>query len=126
MKIVGKTVQKGFTLVELIIVIVIVGILAAVAIPKLTSTSDQAYIGVQKSTLGALKSAWSLAYAANKSAPTIALLVTQMSDPPCAAATGGVSCTGVTTIDGATPAVFPITTTAAGVIDSPKDIGMPP
>ena len=124
MKLIKNTRQKGFTLVELIIVIVIVGILAAVAIPKLTSTSDQAYLGVQKSTLGALKSAWSLAYAVNKSAPTIAQLNLQMSDPTCSPATGGVSCAGVFKIDGATTAIFPITLTS-GVIASPADIGIP-
>jgi prepilin-type N-terminal cleavage/methylation domain-containing protein len=34
--------QKGFTLVELIVVIAILGILAAIAVPKLTSASDSA------------------------------------------------------------------------------------
>jgi len=47
--------RKGFTLIELIILIVIVGILAGVAIPRYFNMIRQATDGTAKSVLGALR-----------------------------------------------------------------------
>jgi type IV pilus assembly protein PilA len=52
-----RSTRKGFTLLELLIVVVIIGILAAIAIPKFAQTKEKAYITAMKSDLKNLVSA---------------------------------------------------------------------
>ena len=62
-KITLKT-QSGFTLIELIAVIVILGVLAATAVPRFVDLSGSAKTGTREALLGVLESAQTLALAA--------------------------------------------------------------
>ncbi len=55
--------RKGFTLIELIVVIVILGVLAATALPRFMNVSDKAHEASISGVSGALSSAVALAHA---------------------------------------------------------------
>lgn len=78
--------QKGFTLIELMVVVVILAILAAIAVPRLMDRPDQARVVKAQQDIGAISSALQLYKLDNYRYPTtdqgLEALVTEPTDDP--------------------------------------------
>jgi general secretion pathway protein G len=69
--------RRGFTLIELIVVVLILGILAAVALPKFVGQSDTAKLNGSLQSLTVLRTAIDTYRVNNSAYPTLAALNTQ-------------------------------------------------
>jgi len=81
-----RTASRGFTLIEILVVIVILGVLAALIVPNVISRPDEARVTVAKSDIAAIMSALKLYRLDNQRYPSaeqgLAALVAKPEQPP--------------------------------------------
>ncbi|MCA9139590.1 MAG: prepilin-type N-terminal cleavage/methylation domain-containing protein [Planctomycetales bacterium] len=107
--------RSGFSLIEMVIVILILGIIAAVAAPRMFDTAEQAEINTTRQQLAVLRNAIEMHRAQNGTYPANGELVTAMSDM----LNGPFPQPTIGPVRGLTGVYYDTTTTSAPVVPSP-------
>ncbi|MFC2427874.1 MAG: type II secretion system protein [Campylobacter sp.] len=104
--------RKGFTMIELIFVIVILGILAAVAIPRLTATRDDAEVSAAATNIATLMSDINAYFT---SQGRVSTNIADMTSVPNPIAIRGQNCLALTAPANATVREIAVTIGTAGL-----------
>ncbi|EDZ89929.1 pilin [Francisella tularensis] len=109
-----KKMQKGFSLVELMVVIAIIAILAAVAIPMYSNYTTRAQLGSELSALGGAKAQVAEQIANNNGNPANVTMAAGTNDLPSGASvTAGVISYPSAAVSGAVIQLSPTVTSGA-------------
>jgi general secretion pathway protein G len=81
----GSRGERGFTLIEIMVVVIIIGLLAAVIVPSVMKRVDDAKVAKAKEDIQSLETALTMYYMDNSKYPTndqgLTALITQPTDP---------------------------------------------
>lgn len=86
--------QRGFTLVELVTIIVVLGILAVVAIPNFSGVSDDAKRAKAQAIFGSLKASYATQKAIKKGGTVLVDEIVFNHDPGCSVVSGATRLCG--------------------------------